>query len=73
MPKARWLLTGLAAALGFAVVAFVLLRVMPQPLRPVDFLMIGAIATLAALAILFGGVMLLFNQSEVFFKRRKRD
>jgi intracellular septation protein A len=69
----RPLLLGLAAAAAFIVVASVLLAAMAKPLRPVDYLMIGAMATLAALVVLFIGVMMTLKQSDIFFKRRPKN
>lgn len=40
-------------ALVWAMVALVLLRVMPPPLKNTDFLVIGVVATLAAMGALF--------------------
>jgi hypothetical protein len=67
------LLLGLAAAAAFIVVASALLAAMAKPLRPVDYLMIGAMATLAALVVLFIGVMMTLKQSDIFFKRRPKN
>jgi hypothetical protein len=69
----RPLLLGLAAAAAFIVVASALLAAMAKPLRPVDYLMIGAMATLAALVVLFIGVMMTLKQSDIFFKRRPKN
>jgi hypothetical protein len=35
--------------------------------------MIGAMATLAALVVLFIGVMMTLKQSDIFFKRRPKN
>lgn len=69
----RYVILGLAAAFAFVMVAAMLAYVMPKPLRPVDSMMIGGIATLAALAVIFVGVMATLKQGDVFFKRRKKD
>jgi len=74
MHRVRSLILGLSAALAFTVVAAILIRVMPQPLKPTDSLVIGGVATLAALIVLFVGFMLTTRQKNVFYtKRRKRD
>lgn len=73
MRKMQSLILGLSAALVFCVVAAILLRVMPQPLKPTDALVIGAVATLAALVVLFVGFMLTTKQRDVFFKRRPKQ
>ena len=69
----RGLLLGGGAACVFAIVVFVLLQIMPQPLRPPDYLVIGSVATLISLLVLFL-LLVVSNQKEsnVFFKRRKK-
>ena len=64
---------GLGAALTFTVAAAILLRVMPKPIKPTDAMVIGAVATLAALVVLFIGFMVTTKQRGVFFKRRPRQ
>jgi pilus assembly protein TadC len=67
----------LALAIGtltlFAVVALVMIRFMPAPLKDSDYLVVGSVSTLAALLVLF---VLLISTSmksrDVFFKRRKK-
>lgn len=62
---------GIGAAVLFAFVAALLLRIMPQPLRPVDFLVTGAIATMVALLALFGALIGTSKQRNIFFKKRR--
>ncbi len=57
----------------FGISAFLMLQLMPKPLKPVDYLIIGAVATLVSLL----GVWLLIlrespNKSEVLYKKRFR-
>ena len=55
----------------FAIVAFVLLQWMPKPLKPVDYLLVGVVATLVSLLAVW--LLLLReapNRTEVLFKRR---
>lgn len=63
----------LAMVLVFAAVAVIMLKVMPAPLKDADYLIIGSVATLVSLLILF---MILVTTSgrasSVFFKRRKK-
>ena len=57
----------------FAIVAFVLLQWMPKPLKPVDYLLVGVVATLVGLLAVW--LLLLReapNRSEVLFKRRMK-
>lgn len=72
MRRLHSLMLGLAAALTFTVVAAILLRVMPGPLRPTDGMVIGAVATLAALIVLFVGYMATTKQRDIFYKKRPR-
>ncbi len=69
----RGLILGLGAACVFVVVAAILLRLMPGPLRESDSLVIGSVATLVSLLVLF---LLLVSttlkSSDIFFKRRKK-
>jgi hypothetical protein len=57
----------------FAAVAGIMLKVMPAPLKDSDYLIIGSVATLVSLLLLF--VLLIATSgkaSSVFFKRRKK-
>jgi hypothetical protein len=69
----RGLILGLGAACVFVVIAAILLRLMPGPLRESDYLVIGSVATLVSLLVLF---LLLVSttlkSSDIFFKRRKK-
>jgi len=69
----RGLILGMVAACVFVVVAAILLRLMPGPLRESDYLVIGSVATLVSLLVLF--LMLVsttLKSSNIFFKRRKK-
>jgi hypothetical protein len=69
----RATLLGLGAVCIFVVVALTLTAVMPSPLKPSDYVVIGSVATLVALLVLF--VILIstsMKSSEIFFKRRKK-
>jgi hypothetical protein len=69
----RGLILGMVAACVFVVVAAILLRLMPGPLRESDYLVIGSVATLVSLLVLF--LMLVsttLKSSDIFFKRRKK-
>jgi hypothetical protein len=65
----RWLALAAATALMFAATVVVLLRIMPAPRTPADYLIIGTTATLISLAAVFGGVALV---SRLRFPRRWR-
>ena len=71
MPRA--LILALTAFCVFAVVAALMLKFMPGPMKDSDFLVIGSAATLVALLVLF---FLLLSTSmkgaDVFYKKRKK-
>ena len=68
----RPLMLALAAICVFAIVAAVMTRLMPQPMRDSDFLIIGSVATLVALLVLFLVMISTTKSSNVFFKKRKK-
>jgi hypothetical protein len=61
----RGLILGLGAACVFVVVAAIMLRLMPGPLRESDYLVIGSVATLVSLLVLF----LALVSTSVFYGR----
>ena len=70
---ARTLSLTLALVFIFAAVAGIMLKVMPAPLKDSDYLIIGSVATMVSLLLLF--VLLIATSgkaSSVFFKRRKK-
>ncbi len=69
--KRGWVL-GVGALFVFIVVALGLLRVMPQPMRDSDYLVVGSLATLAALVTLFI-VLASASKGGLFFKKRKKQ
>jgi hypothetical protein len=68
----RGLTLGFAAACIFAVVAAAMFGLMPHPLRDSDFMLIGSVATLVALLVLFLAVLATSKPSDVLFKKRKK-
>ena len=71
MPRTLVLILGVICV--FAVVALIMLKIMPGPLKDSDYLVIGSVATLVALlALFFGLVSTSMKTSDVFFKRRKK-
>jgi uncharacterized membrane protein len=69
----RTLSLALAVVLVFAAVAGIMLKVMPAPLKDSDYLIIGSVATMLSLLLLF--VLLIVRSgkaSNVFFKRRRK-
>lgn len=68
-----WILVA-AAVCVFAVVTAILLQLMPGPLKPMDYFVVGAVATLLALLALF--IVMIGTSSKaknVFFERRKKE
>jgi hypothetical protein len=64
----------LAAACVFAVVAAVMIKLMPTPLKDSDYLLIGSVSTLLALLSVF--LVLIsttLKSGDLFFKRRKKQ
>ena len=68
----RYITLGLAAGCVFVVVAAVLIKLMPAPLHESDFLVIGSVATLVALLVLFLVLLSTTKSSNVFFKKRRK-
>jgi hypothetical protein len=66
-----WMLA-LAGVCVFAVVAFVMLEIMPAPLKESDYLVVGSVATLVALLVLFLVMIATTRSNNVFFRKRKK-
>ena len=63
----------LASIVIFGVVAAVILRFMPEPIEDSDYMVAGSVATLAALLVLFLGVVSTrMKSSDVFVKKRQK-
>ena len=60
-----------AAVLVFVVVAALLVRFLPAPRKDSDYLVIGAVSTLAALGVVFAALLERGGIQDTFFKRRK--
>lgn len=64
----------IAGLLVFLVVAALLLRLLPGPHRPADYLLAGSAATLAALAALFVAVIAGWLKArDIFYRRRRKS
>jgi len=61
-----------AALCIFVVVALIMLAVMPAPLKESDYLIVGSVATIVALLVLFLVTVSTSKSRDVFFKRRKK-
>jgi len=65
-------LLGLVVTAVFGFTVAVLWWVMPEPRKDVDYLVIGGMATMVAMAVLFVALLkTTFKGTDVFFKRRK--
>lgn len=67
MKRAVWL--GLVALLVFAAVAALMLQFMPEPMKNSDYLVVGSVATLAALVALF---FMMGASKGLLMKRKKK-
>ena len=57
----------------FVIVAMILWKIMPGPLKESDYMVIGSVATLAALLLLFVvWASISMKASDIFFKRRRK-
>ncbi|MGH9645657.1 MAG: hypothetical protein ACRD4E_02470 [Bryobacteraceae bacterium] len=57
----------------FAVAAGVMYKIMPAPLKEIDLLVIGSVATLVALLVMFVALLATRLKSpDPFFKKRKK-
>ncbi len=68
----RYLTLGLAAVCVFVVVAAILIKLMPGPLHESDYMVIGSVATLVALLVLFLVLISTAKSANVFFKKRRK-
>lgn len=70
----RTISLALALVFFFAAVAAIMLKLMPAPLKDSDYLIIGSVATMVSLLMLFVLLILTSGKaSNVFFKRRKKN
>jgi hypothetical protein len=69
----RGLTLGALAVCVFIVVAAIMLKVMPSPLKESDYMVVGSVATLLALGVLFLVlVSTTMKSTDVFFKKRRK-
>ena len=69
----RGLTLGALAVCVFIVVAAIMLKVMPAPLKESDYMVIGSVSTLLALGVLFLVlVSTTLKSTDVFFKKRRK-
>jgi len=69
----RGLMLGGLAVCVFVVVAILMLKFMPAPLKKSDYMVIGSVATLLALgAVFLVLVSTTLKSTDVFFKKRRK-
>jgi hypothetical protein len=69
----RQLLLVLGGICVFGVAAFVMLKLMPEPLKDSDYLVIGSVATLVSLLVMFLVLIATgLKAPDLFFKKRKK-
>lgn len=68
----NWIVLAVAVILVFGVTVAIGLRLAPQPHTDTDYLVIGSIATLLALAALFGVLLITFFKSPGALVRRRQ-
>lgn len=69
---ARKLSMAVGILLVFAVMVFILLRVLPGPYKPADYLVIGTLATFVCILLAFIIIVSTSEKgSDTFFKRRR--
>ena len=61
----------LMAVTVFAVAAAMLVWFIPAPLKQSDYMVIGAVSTLAALGAVFGLILRTAGMRDIFFRKRK--
>ena len=65
----RTLILALGVLCVFGVVAAIMLRLMPGPLKDSDYLVAGSVATVVALLVLFLGL----RSPDTFYKKRRKQ
>lgn len=74
LTASRWLILVAAIVVVFGVTVAVALQVVPGPHSETDYLVIGSVATLLALVVVFVVLMVTSPKAGgLFFKRRPRD
>ena len=69
----RQIILVLSGVCVFAVVAAVMVAIMPAPLKDSDYLVIGSVATLVALLVMFLALLATRLKSpDPFFKKRRK-
>jgi hypothetical protein len=69
--RSRYVLAGFAAAAAFSFGCALMIWLMEQPLRPLDYFLGGVVGTFLALAALFIGLASASRWENVFYKKRR--
>jgi hypothetical protein len=73
LTASRWLILVTAVVLVFGVTVAIALQVVPGPHSETDYLVIGSVATLLSLVVVFVVLMLTSQKAtDLFFRRRPR-
>lgn len=74
LTASRWLILVAAIVVVFGVTVAIALRVVPGPHSETDYLVIGSVATLLSLVVVFVVLILTSTKaSELFYRRRPRE
>jgi xanthine/uracil permease len=68
----RGLVLGTVALLVFGMVTALMLRFMPAPMKESDYVIVGSVATLVALGVMFVMLISTTRSSDVFVKRKRK-
>ena len=69
----RGLILGALVVCVFVAVAAAMVKLMPAPLKESDYMVIGSVATLVSLGVVFGVlVSTTMKSSDIFFKKRRK-
>jgi drug/metabolite transporter (DMT)-like permease len=68
----RGLVLGAVALVVFGLVTALMLRFMPTPMKESDYVIVGSVATLVALGVLFVMLISTTRSSDVFFKKKRK-
>lgn len=74
LTASRWLILVAAVVVVFGVTVAIALQLVPGPHSETDYLVIGSVATLLSLVVVFVVLMATSHKaSELFFRRRPRE
>jgi hypothetical protein len=68
----RGVMLGAAALCVFVLVAAIMVKAMPAPLKEFDYMVAGSVATLVSLGVVFLVLVSTTKSPDVFFKKRRK-